>query len=370
MRATIVIKGRIGVDAEGTILAFDIDDLTGIGPYSVYPRTSAVEGNQVVNLCGGPYDFAHYRCTTTVVLQNKVPTCQYRAVGHPIATAVTEGLVDMAARCDRHGPDRDAPAQPDARRRLSLHLAGRHEVRGAVAPRVAGQAAGDDAARSHPRRAGGAARARASIAASAFASLHRTDQPLALHVRHRRRAHLGAGWLHGADGPGRIGGGGLRRDRAGAGDRDDPRARSSRTASAWRSSKVRVVTGDTQNTPYGGGTWACRGAGIGGEAALQSALALKDQILQVAGAMLQAAPATLDIVLGEVVDKATGAPRMPPRRARPHRLFPRRHAAQGPAARIRPDAPLHHQGLSLRLHQRHPGLLGRGRCRRPAWSSC
>ena len=34
---------------------------------------------------------------TTVVFQNKTPTCQYRAVGHPIAVAITEGLVDMAA---------------------------------------------------------------------------------------------------------------------------------------------------------------------------------------------------------------------------------------------------------------------------------
>ena len=33
--------------------------------------------------------------------------------------------------------------------------------------------------------------------------------------------------------------------------------------------QVRVITGDTLTTPYGGGTWACRGAGIGGEAALQ-----------------------------------------------------------------------------------------------------
>ena len=36
----------MAVDAEGRITAIDIDDLTGIGPYSVYPRTSAVEGNQ------------------------------------------------------------------------------------------------------------------------------------------------------------------------------------------------------------------------------------------------------------------------------------------------------------------------------------
>jgi carbon-monoxide dehydrogenase large subunit len=37
-----------------TSSAFDLDDLTGIGPYSVYPRTSGIEGNQVVNLTGRP----------------------------------------------------------------------------------------------------------------------------------------------------------------------------------------------------------------------------------------------------------------------------------------------------------------------------
>ena len=31
------------------------------------------------------------------MFQNKNMMCQYRAVGHPIATAVTEGLVDLAA---------------------------------------------------------------------------------------------------------------------------------------------------------------------------------------------------------------------------------------------------------------------------------
>ena len=100
----------MAVDAEGRITAIDIDDLTGIGPYSVYPRTSAVEGNQVVNLVGGPYDFANYRAKTTVVFQNKTPTCQYRAVGHPIATAVTEGLVDLAAEALASIPSSSAAA--------------------------------------------------------------------------------------------------------------------------------------------------------------------------------------------------------------------------------------------------------------------
>ena len=88
---------RLGAKRDGTITAFEIDDLTGIGPYSMYPRTSAIEANQVVNLVGGPYATKNYRARARVVFQNKNVMCQYRAVGHPIATAVTEGLVEMAA---------------------------------------------------------------------------------------------------------------------------------------------------------------------------------------------------------------------------------------------------------------------------------
>ena len=71
--------------------------MTGIGPYSVYPRTSGIEANQVVNLIGGPYTCGNYRAAARVVFQNKNVMCQYRAVGHPIAVAVTEALVELAA---------------------------------------------------------------------------------------------------------------------------------------------------------------------------------------------------------------------------------------------------------------------------------
>src|ERR1700694_5265943 len=91
------VTGKIGIKRDGTITAWEIDDLTGIGPYSVYPRTSGIEANQVVNLCGGPYTCRNYRARARVVFQNKNVMCQYRAVGHPIATAVTEGLVELAA---------------------------------------------------------------------------------------------------------------------------------------------------------------------------------------------------------------------------------------------------------------------------------
>src|SRR3974390_101438 len=97
------VKAKIGVTRNGTITAFEIDDLTGIGPYPVSPRTSGIEANQVVNLVGGPYMCPNYRARGRVVFQNKNVMCQYRAVGHPIATSVTENLVDLAA--DRIGMD-------------------------------------------------------------------------------------------------------------------------------------------------------------------------------------------------------------------------------------------------------------------------
>ena len=75
--------------------------------------------------------------------------------------------------------------------------------------------------------------------------------------------------------------------------------------------RVRVVTGDTDNTPYGGGTWASRAAGIGGEAAWQAGKALRGNVLAAAGAMLQADPKTLDIRSGIVVDADSGRERLP-----------------------------------------------------------
>src|SRR5262249_58424574 len=74
--------------------------------------------------------------------------------------------------------------------------------------------------------------------------------------------------------------------------------------------RVRVITGDTDNTPYGGGTWASRAAGIGGEAAWQAGKALRMNVLAVAASILQGAPAMLDIRNGVVVDADSGRERL------------------------------------------------------------
>src|SRR4029077_16438654 len=59
--------------------------------------------------------------------------------------------------------------------------------------------------------------------------------------------------------------------------------------------RVRVIIGDTDNVPYGGGTRASRAAGIGGEAAWQAGKALRANVLAGAASILQAEAKALDI---------------------------------------------------------------------------
>ena len=206
----------MAIDAQERITAFDIDDLTGIGPYSVYPRTSAVEGNQVVNLVGGPYEFANFRAKTTVVLQSKTPTCQYRAVGHPIATAVTEGLVDLAAEA--------LALDPVEFRRRNLMQDGSYPRTSPAGMNFEGlshEPSLDTLLRmiDYPGLRAEQERLRAQGRSSRHrpGELHRAHQPEPLHVRHRRGAHLRAGRLHRAHRPRRLGRGRHGRHRAGPG---------------------------------------------------------------------------------------------------------------------------------------------------------
>ena len=91
------VKAKIGIMNDGTMIAAEIDDLSGAGAYSQYPRTSVFEANQILNITFGPYKHPNYRAKATVVYLNAVPTSQYRAVGHPIGISVGEYMMDWAA---------------------------------------------------------------------------------------------------------------------------------------------------------------------------------------------------------------------------------------------------------------------------------
>jgi len=262
-----------------------------------------------VNLVGGPYDFANLRARTTVVFQNKTPTCQYRAVGHPIATAVTEGLVDLAAEA--------VGLDPVELRRRNLMKDG-----------------------SYPRASPAGMKFEGLSHEASLAKLvSMMDYPALRREQERLRGagvHRGIGIASFIEltnpSPFMYGLGGARISaQDGCSVRIDPDGsvvaasgvteQGQGTEAILRQivaeavgvpiADVRVITGDTLITPYGGGTWACRGAGIGGEAALRAGLAVKEAALKVAGAMLQAGPDALDLVDGQIVERKSGLSRMP-----------------------------------------------------------
>jgi carbon-monoxide dehydrogenase large subunit len=303
------VKVRLACTKAGDILAFDLDDLTAIGPYSVYPRTSGIEGNQVVNLTGGPYRHQKYRAKLNVVFTNKNVTCQYRAVGHPIAVALTEGIVDKAAA--RLGMD---PAEfrrrnliPDDAypytfpsgikfEKLSHHQsldkllalmdykalrAEQAELRKRGIYRGIGLAAMIEVTNPSPAFYG-VGGARISAQDGATIRLEPTGMVICM-VSVTEQGQGTEGVF----------------------------AQIAATAVGVTMDKVRIVTGDTQVTPYGGGTWASRGAGIGGEAVLQAGKELRSRILDVAAAVLGIDKRALDVVNNEVIFAETGESKMP-----------------------------------------------------------
>jgi aerobic carbon-monoxide dehydrogenase large subunit len=302
------VKAKIGVKRDGTITAFEIDDLTGIGPYSVYPRTSGIEANQVVNLVGGPYTCPNYRARARVVFQNKNVMCQYRAVGHPIATAVTEGLVEQAAI--KIGMD------PAELRRRNLFADNAYPAASASGLKFEGlshHASLDKILKLMDYQALRAEqaklRARGVHRGIGFASFIEVTNPSA--------AFYGVGGARISSQDGAT----LKLDATGAvicqsGVTEQGQGTESILAQIVASSfgvpieRVRVITGDTDNTPYGGGTWASRAAGIGGEAAWQAGKALRENVLKAAASILQADAKHLDIESGVVVDADTRRERM------------------------------------------------------------
>jgi carbon-monoxide dehydrogenase large subunit len=300
---------RMACTKEGDILGFDLDDLTGIGPYSVYPRTSGIEGNQVVNLTGGPYKHKAYRAKLNVVFTNKNVTCQYRAVGHPIAVALTEGIVDEGARA--------LAMDPAAFRRRNLIADDAYPYTfpsGLKFEKLSHHQCLDkllqmmdyDGLRAEQK----ALREKGIYRGIGLAAMIEVTNP--------SPAFYGVGGARISAQDGAT----LRLDPSGmlnvlvsvteqGQGTEAVFAQIAASMVGVSLDKVRVITGDTAVTPYGGGTWASRGAGIGGEAVLQAGKALKTNILAVAGAVLSVDPATLDVVHNAVVDRLTRVEQMP-----------------------------------------------------------
>lgn len=302
------VKARMAVSQEGRITGMSVDDLSGIGPFSAYPRTSAVEGNQAIRLMGGPYDFSAYRADLSVVFQNKAMMSQYRAVGHPIACAVTEALVDQAA----HAVGLDV-----------IEMRRRNVIRDDAYPCRSPTGYQFDAL-SHQqcleklvetmdyeglRRSQAALRAEGIYRGIGIAAFIEITNP--------GPAFYGVGGarISSMDGctiklePSGVIRCAVSVTEQGQGT-EAVMGQVCAEALGVRLESVRVISGDTETTPFGGATWASRGAGIGGETVWLAARDLRANILALAATILQSDPAHLDLREGEIVDLADGKPRL------------------------------------------------------------
>ena len=304
-----IVKARAAFTAEGELLAIDMDDVTGIGPYSVYPRTSGIELNQVLNLTGGPYRHAHYRAEGKAVFQNKNVMCQYRGVGHPIAVSVGEHLMELGAR--KLGID---PVEIRRKNFISEDAYPYTSPAGVIYEKQSHHACLDRLVNiidyTQLRSEQARLRANGIYRGIGFASLIEVTNP--------GPAFYGVGGARIASQDGCT----IRLDPSGGvtvttGVTEQGQgtetiiAQVAATAIGVAMGNVRVLTGDTEMVPYGGGTWASRGAGIGGEAALQAGKALRQNILELAATILQAKAKDLDIRDGNIIEAASGAERLP-----------------------------------------------------------
>ncbi len=302
------IDGKIAVTKSGKIVALEIDDLTGIGPFSVYPRTSAIECNQILNLTGAPYAIENYRARGRVVFQNKNVMCQYRAVGHPVAMAVADGLLEDAA----HAIGMDVVEI----RRKNLIADDAYPVTTASGMKL------DDLSHHRSldklvgvmghdrlRKEQSELRAKGVYRGIGFVSMVEVTNPSPMFYG------VGGAPIAAQDGAS------IRLDAAGAlhvAASITEQGQGTNTIIAQIAAdvfgieldRVKVTTGDTATVPYGGGTWASRGTGIGGEAVLQAALALRQQVLDVAATILQSEPDKLDIDRGTIVDASARTDRL------------------------------------------------------------
>jgi carbon-monoxide dehydrogenase large subunit len=304
-----LITARMAVSRAGEIQALDMDVLSGAGAYSQFPRTSVFEANQILNITGGPYKHKHYRAKATVVYLNKVPTSQYRAVGHPIGNSVGEALVDFAAQATGLDP---------------IEIRRRNVMADDSYPQIT--AAGIKVAdMSHQRCID------LLVRRMDYAALRKEQAQLREKATYRGigiaafikgtapgpRGYYGAGGAPIASqdactiklepGGGVICAVGVTEQGQGV---DTVMGQIAASVLGVPMEQVRVISGDTDATPYGGGTYASRATAIGGEAVFQAAHELRQEILSLAGTLLQAAPSALDLLDGHVVDATSGNKRI------------------------------------------------------------
>ena len=294
------VKVRAGVRRDGKVLALEARITSDFGAYSFFP------GNYMMRVVGmllpGPYDIRNYHYGIQVAITNKCPAGPMRAP-MAITTWVTEGTMDAIAR--QLGLD------PAAVRRANLIPDGEPyrsvtgELYEALSSRAAMERAlvriGYETFRAEQQ----AARATGRLVGIGVANVVESTT-------------YGSAFYRSAGIPGsghetavvQIEPSGAVRASVGIMNNgqgyETTIAQTVAAGLGVNPGVVSVRLGDTDVAPYGMGTRGARGAVAGAGTAYLAARALKEKVLAIAGHLLEASPADLEIADGRIT--VAGAP--------------------------------------------------------------
>jgi carbon-monoxide dehydrogenase large subunit len=293
---------RAAFDADARLLAIDADIRCNIGAYSCYPTTCGVEPLMALAELPGPYDFREYAVRARGVATNTCMMAPYRGVSRPVLTFTMERLMDAAAR--RFGLD-----PVEIRRRNLIRKFPYTSAAGLVYDEGSYVQALDAAAKAIDvpafRRSQQEARDEGRYMGLGFSAFsERSGYGSRAFAARKMDIVPGYETAEIAMDPS-----GYVLARIGA----SPHGQGLRTSLAQlvadelgvAPERIRILHGDTDHTPYGWGTFASRSLVISGGACKLAAAALAKRIAAIAGSMLEAAGADIELVDGRARVKGT-----------------------------------------------------------------
>jgi carbon-monoxide dehydrogenase large subunit len=291
-------------DKDARLIALKNEVAANIGAYSCFPTTCAVEPLMAMAEMPGPYDFRAYACRARGVLTNTCPMAPYRGVSRPAITFALERAMDKAAAAFGLDP-------VEIRRRNLIDKFPYTSATGLVFDEasyrqtleMAVQAIDLPAFRARQTKARAAGR-HLGIGFATFSERTGYGSPAFA----ARGMEIVPGWetvVITVDPSGCV------EARIGS----SPHGQGLRTALAQiiadeigvAPQQIKVIHGDTDNTPYGWGTFASRSLVIAGGASLIAAKKVRAKLIKIASHLLEAAAD--DIVLEEGAAKVAGTDR-------------------------------------------------------------
>lgn len=286
---------KAAFDENAKLIALEADLRCNVGAYSNYPITCGVEPLMAMAELPGPYDLREYSVRTRGVTTNTCPMAPYRGVSRPVLTLSMERIMNLAA--DRFGLD---PVEMRRRNLItefpyktvtgSLYDAGTYKEsveRSAEILDLQGFRERQKKAREEGRYLGigfSVFNERSGYGTPTFAARGMEITPgyetveMAMDPSGYVIARIGAS-PHGQ---------GL----------ETGLSQIIADELGIEPSKIRIISGDTDATPYGWGTFASRSLVLAGGASKLAAEQMRERLAKIAAHLLQAPPEEIELADG------------------------------------------------------------------------